>query len=207
MTASLVIEHLDQLYTLSGPGPRAGERQGNHAHVVDGAVACDGPTVIAAGSTAEVHRAVTIGPGTVVVDGRGRSLVPGFVDAHTHVVFAGDRRDELRRRLAGATYTDIAAGGGGILSTVRATRAATEDALAGHTRVRLGEMLAAGTTTAEAKSGYGLEVEAELRMLRVIARLNAEQGSNSCRPSWAHTRCRRNIADGSRSTSGSSSTR
>jgi imidazolonepropionase len=175
MTASLIIEHLDQLYTVPGPGPRAGDRQGNHGHIVDAAVACDGPTVVAAGPTAAVRHAVPIGPETVVVDGRGRSLVPGFVDAHTHVVFAGDRRDELRRRLGGATYADIAATGGGILSTVRATRAATDDALAAQTRGRLAEMLAAGTTTAEVKSGYGLEVEAELRMLRVIARLNAEQ--------------------------------
>jgi imidazolonepropionase len=101
--------------------------------------------------------------------------VPGFVDGHTHVVFAGDRREELRRRLAGATYAEIAAAGGGILSTVRATRAASEAGLADETRARLAEMLAAGTTTCEAKSGYGLDTEAELRMLRVIGALNGTQ--------------------------------
>jgi imidazolonepropionase len=91
------------------------------------------------------------------------------------VVFAGDRRDELRRRLAGATYAAIAAAGGGILATVNATRKATEAELAAQTRVRLAEMLAAGTTTCEAKSGYGLDTESECRMLRVVAALNGSQ--------------------------------
>jgi imidazolonepropionase len=174
-TATLLVEHLDQLYPVAGPAPRAGARQGDHAFIADGAVACEGGRVLAVGATADVRSRIAVDAGTRVVDGRGRSLVPGFVDGHTHVVFAGDRRDELRRRLGGATYADIAAAGGGILSTVRNTRAATEDELAVQTRRRLDEMLAAGTTTAEAKSGYGLEIEAELRMLRVIARLNDEQ--------------------------------
>jgi imidazolonepropionase len=97
------------------------------------------------------------------------------VDGHTHVVFAGDRREELRRRLAGASYAEIAAAGGGILATVRATRAATEDELIAATSGRLAEMLAAGTTTCEAKSGYGLDVETEVRMLRVIGALGSRQ--------------------------------
>jgi imidazolonepropionase len=172
---TLLIEHLDQLYAIEGPAPRAGVRQGDVHPIADGAVAVSGHRVLAAGETAAVRDEVVVGPATQVVDGRGRSLVPGFVDAHTHVVFAGDRRDELRRRLAGATYAEIAAAGGGILSTVRATRAATEDQLVAETQVRLAEMLAAGTTTAEAKSGYGLAFDAELKMLRAIARLNAVQ--------------------------------
>ena len=175
MNATLVIEHLDELHPVEGPAPRAGARQGDHTFIPDGAIASDGSRIVAAGSTAHVRETVTIGHDTRVVDGRGRSLVPGFVDAHTHVVFAGDRRDELRRRLAGATYAEIAARGGGILSTVRATRAASDEALADATRSRLAEMLAAGTTTAEAKSGYGLETETELRMLSVIRRLDRDQ--------------------------------
>ena len=175
LTASLLIEHLDQLYTLAGPAPRRGAEQGKLAAIADGAIAAAGPTILAAGTTDDVVRAVQTDSGTRRIDGRGRSLVPGFVDAHTHVVFAGDRRDELQRRLGGATYTDIAAGGGGILSTVRATRAATVDELAAATRGRLAEMLASGTTTCEAKSGYGLEVESEMRMLQVIQRLAADQ--------------------------------
>jgi imidazolonepropionase len=173
--ATLVIEHLDQLYTVAGAGPRAGGRQGGTGAIHDGAVACRGAAIIAAGTTADVRAAISTSAATRVVNGKGRSLVPGFVDAHTHVVFAGDRRDELRRRLGGATYAEIAAAGGGILSTVYATRAASEDQLAEATRGRLAEMLAAGTTTAEAKSGYGLDRDTELRMLRVIRRLSAEQ--------------------------------
>ena len=172
---SLLIEHLDALWTVAGPAPRVGKRQGDVTPIADGAVAVSGSLIVAAGTTAEVRAGAQIEAGTTIIDGRGFSLVPGFVDGHTHVVFAGDRRDELRRRLAGATYAAIAAVGGGILSTVRATRAATESELADQTRVRLAEMLAAGTTTCEAKSGYGLDTESECRMLRVIGWLNDSQ--------------------------------
>lgn len=175
MSATLLIEHLEQLYTVAGSGPRAGARQGDISALADGAVAVSGQTIIATGSSAEVRASVDITAETVVIDGRGKSLVPGFVDPHTHVVFAGDRRDELRRRLSGATYADIAAAGGGILSTVRATREATEEALASATRRRLAEMLRAGTTTAESKSGYGLDTETEVRMLRVSRGLSSIQ--------------------------------
>jgi imidazolonepropionase len=105
----------------------------------------------------------------VVLDAEGAAVVPGFVDAHTHLAFAGDRDDEIRRRLAGASYRDIAAAGGGIVKTVAATRAASADGLADSIRERLDEMLLQGTTTAEVKSGYGLEREAEIRSLEAIA--------------------------------------
>jgi imidazolonepropionase len=172
---TLLIEHLDQLYTVAGPAPRTGARQGGATPIADGAIAAAGSTIVAAGSTADVRAGASVTPATRVVNGRGRSLVPGFVDPHTHVVYAGDRRDELRRRLGGATYAEIAAAGGGILSTVRATRAASEADLAAATAGRLAEMLAAGTTTCEAKSGYGLETAAELRMLQVIRQLGSAQ--------------------------------
>jgi imidazolonepropionase len=175
MPVTLLIEHLEQLYTVAGAGPRSGASQGDIGSIADGAIACDGPTIVAAGRTEDVHTQVGPARDTVVVDGRGHSLVPGFVDPHTHVVFAGDRRDELRRRLGGATYAEIAAAGGGILSTVRATRAASDDDLVEQSRTRLAEMLREGTTTAEAKSGYGLDVETEVRMLKAVARLNAMQ--------------------------------
>ena len=171
---TLLIEHLDELWAVAGPAPRTGSRQGGHAPIRDGAIACEGAEIIAVGPTEEVRASVEVRDANVI-DGRGRSLVPGFVDGHTHVVFAGDRRDELRLRLGGASYAEIAANGGGILSTVAATRAATEDELVSQTSVRLAEMLAAGTTTCEAKSGYGLETASELRMLRAIARLAGSQ--------------------------------
>ena len=175
MPVTLLVEHLDQLYTVAGAGPRAGANQGGINSIADGAVACDGPTIVAAGRTEDVRAQAALAPDAIVIDGRGHSLVPGFVDPHTHVVFAGDRRDELRRRLGGASYAEIAAAGGGILSTVRATRAASDDELVEQSRGRLAEMLREGTTTAEAKSGYGLDVETEVRMLKAVARLNALQ--------------------------------
>ena len=173
--ATLLIEHLDELYTLAGPAPRAGARQGDVNAIPDGAVACDHGRIVAAGTTADVRAAIAVDAHTIVIDGRGHSLVPGFVDAHTHVLFAGDRRSEMRRRLAGATYADIAAAGGGILSTMHATRSASEAQLVEATRPRLAEMLAAGTTTCEVKSGYGLDVETERRMLSAITQLGREQ--------------------------------
>ena len=173
--ATLLIEHLDELYTLAGPAPRAGARQGDVNPISDGAVACENGRIVAAGTTADIRAAIAVDAHTIVIDGRGHSLVPGFVDAHTHVLFAGDRRSEMRRRLAGATYADIAAAGGGILSTMHATRSASEAQLVEATRPRLAEMLAAGTTTCEVKSGYGLDVETERRMLSAVAQLGREQ--------------------------------
>ena len=131
--------------------------------------------IVFVGSADECERAVTLAPGATVIDGRGRTVVPGFIDPHTHLVFAGDRRDELQRRLAGATYAEIAAAGGGIVRTVTDTRAASEADLVAAARPRLAEMLSFGTTTAEVKSGYGLELEAELRMLRAVRTLGSSQ--------------------------------
>ena len=166
----VAIRHLRQLVTCAGPAPRRGSAQRDVPIVADGAVAWDGEQIVFAGADADLppscRRAETI-------DGRGSSLVPGFVDAHTHALYAGDRRDELRRRLAGASYAEIAAQGGGIVSTVAATRAASEADLVAVTRPRLEEMLACGTTTVEIKSGYGLDLESELKMLRAIAALDA----------------------------------
>src|SRR5581483_12212774 len=119
-------------------------------------VASERGTIVFVGSDEEWRRRGSRSDAARIVDAGGGAVVPGFVDPHTHVIFAGDRRHELRRRLAGASYADIAAAGGGIVGTVRATRDASEEQLASHTRRRLQEMLRCGTTTCEAKSGYGL---------------------------------------------------
>jgi imidazolonepropionase len=108
------------------------------------------------------------------VDCDGRAVIPGFVDAHTHLVFAGDRSDEFSRRLAGASYAEIARAGGGILSTVAATRGADEETLFRLAAERVGRMVAAGTTTVEIKSGYGLDLETEILSLRVARRIGDE---------------------------------
>ena len=159
--------------TCAGPAPRRGRAQGQIETIEDGALAIHGQRVTFAGPDAALETSVDT-TGARVVDAVRLSIVPGFVDAHTHAIFAGDRRGELRRRLAGATYAEIAASGGGIVATVRATREASEDDLVDQTRPRLDEMLACGTTTCEMKSGYGLELDTELRMLRAMKRVGAE---------------------------------
>jgi imidazolonepropionase len=171
----LVLRHIRQLLTCAGAAPRRGREQADMTIVADGAIAADGERIVFAGLDRDLPRHVLTHADAQIIDARAYALVPGFVDAHTHAVFAGDRRDELRQRLAGATYAEIAAAGGGILSTVRATRAASEEDLVAATLPRLREMLACGTTTAEVKSGYGLDVESELKMLRAVRRLDAEQ--------------------------------
>lgn len=191
----LVIRHLRQLIACAGPAPRRGSAQGDVPIVKDAALASDGERIVYAGPDDELPAALTAAAGAI--DGRALSVVPGFVDGHTHAMYAGDRGDELRQRLAGATYADIAAQGGGIVSTVRATRAASGDALVVSTSARLAEMLACGTTTAEIKSGYGLDLETELKMLRAVRRLSGEQpvdlvatfmGAHECPPEFRHRR-------------------
>lgn len=166
--ADLVIQHCRQLVTCAGPAPRRGSAQGSLDVIPDGAVAIAGGRIVYAGPTAALGAAVA--GADRVVDAVPFSIIPGFVDPHTHAAFAGDRRDELRRRLGGESYASIAAAGGGIVSTVAATRRASEEALTDLTRTRLDEMLACGTTTCEIKSGYGLTVDAELKLLRAIRR-------------------------------------
>ena len=171
--ATLVFRHCRQLITCAGPAPRRGQEQAALEIVADGALAIAGERVVYAGTDSGLESAVPLAPSARTIDARRVSITPGFVDAHTHAVYAGDRRHELRRRLAGATYAEIAAGGGGIVSTVDATRAASQAELVDASRARLDEMLACGTTTCEIKSGYGLDVESELKMLRAIASLGA----------------------------------
>jgi imidazolonepropionase len=169
----LAVVNIGQLATLAGPsGPRAGAGMRELGIVPNGALLVKDGRIAAAGTYAELKERIP--QGAEVVDAQGGCVTPGFADAHTHLVFAGNRAAEFEQRIAGATYQEIAASGGGILSTVRATRAASEDDLLAQARRHRDWMLRAGTTTIEVKSGYGLEREAELKMLRVIARLNEE---------------------------------
>ena len=140
--------------------------------VPDATVVVDGGRVSYAGPEADGPNRGT----ATVVDCEGRAVIPGFVDAHTHLVFAGDRSDEFRRRMAGESYRSIAESGGGILSTVAATRAAGEDELFDLAASRVKRMIAAGTTTVEIKSGYGLNTETEVRTLRIARRLGENLG-------------------------------
>jgi imidazolonepropionase len=137
--------------------------------LADGAMLIEDDRIIQIGSRAEVER--SIGAGDAIVDAAGRVVMPGFVDAHTHPVFAGNRAAEFEQRIEGASYAEIAAAGGGIRSTVRETRAATEDQLLAATQRYVSWFHAGGTTTIEAKSGYGLTLEDECKLLRVIRRV------------------------------------
>ncbi len=175
MTADFLIHDADLVATCAGPGPRVGPAQNHLAGIQSGSVAGFEGRIVFAGPADECERAINLSPNAQIIDAHGCTVVPGFVDPHTHLVFGGDRREELRRRLGGASYAEIAADGGGIVKTVSATRAASEHELIEGGRARLAEMLAFGTTTAEAKSGYGLELETELRLLRAIRALAAGQ--------------------------------
>ncbi len=173
MHVDLLITHASQLLTIPAHdhGPQRGDRLGDLAIIADGALAVSDGSIVDRGPTVDLAAKYQADQ---TIDAGGRVVMPGFVDPHTHVVFAGDRANEFERRIAGATYMEIMNAGGGIMSTVRATRAASVDELVAQTRARLDRMLAHGTTTAEAKTGYGLETQAELKMLDAIARLDAE---------------------------------
>lgn len=173
MINELLITNASQLVTLAGPGrARAGAEMRQLAIVEDGALLVRDSVIIAVGRSSEIEHQASAD--ALRIDARGQVVMPGFVDAHTHPVFAGTREDEYEMRSQGATYQEIAARGGGIRSTVRKTRAASETELFEMALPRIEWMLEHGTTTIEAKSGYGLTVEDELKILRVIRRLNQE---------------------------------
>jgi len=166
--ASLLILHASELLTLRGrPSPRTREAAGDLGLIEDGAVYTAGDRIVDVGTTSEV---LSRHPrASVQLDATGKVVVPGFVDPHTHPVFAGSREHEVEWKSQGLTYAEIAARGGGILQTVRATRDATQAELAKEAAARLRAMGAFGTTTVEAKSGYGLRTVDELKILRAIA--------------------------------------
>jgi imidazolonepropionase len=173
MSSAIAIVNIGQLVTLAGPArPRVGAELRELGLIENAALLLSEGRIVAAGTNAELR--AKISPEAAVIDAEGGCVTPGFVDAHTHLVFAGNRAAEFEQRINGATYQQIAASGGGILRTVALTRAATEDQLLAAARKHRDWMLRSGTTTIEAKSGYGLDHATEMKILRVLARLNAE---------------------------------
>ncbi len=168
--ADLLVYNIGQVATVPGPGPKRGNALADIGLIQQAALLVRDGHVQWVGPEAQLpeHRA------TEQVDAKRAAMIPGLVDPHTHLVFAGNRVDEFERRLQGATYQEILAAGGGILSTVEKTRATETSTLVAEARQRLEQMVAHGSTTVEAKTGYGLSTESELRMLDAIWALDAE---------------------------------
>jgi len=165
----MLIHSATQLLTLAS-GPQRGTELGRLGIITDGAVLVQGDKITDVGPSA---RLLAAHPDEPRFDASGRVVLPGFVDPHTHLVWAGDRAAEFEMRLQGKTYMEIMASGGGIVSTVRATRAASQSDLLAQTRTRAESMFRHGTTTAEVKTGYGLETHAEIRQLEALLQLDA----------------------------------
>jgi imidazolonepropionase len=166
----MIIHSASQLLTLSGP-PQRGKDLGSLGLIPGGAILIKDGLIAAVGSTDDLQAAY---PDEKGMNASGRVVMPGFVDPHTHALWAGDRAAEFEMRLEGKTYLEILAAGGGILSTVQATRDASISRLLGETRPRLEDMFYHGTTTVEIKTGYGLQTAAELRMLKALLELQKD---------------------------------
>lgn len=175
MSVTALIEPAQLLTLADGPSdrPRGGAAQAELGLRPGHSVVLDGGRISWVGPERERPRT----PGATEVDCRGKAVLPAFVDSHTHLVWGGDRKDELELRLGGADYEQIFAAGGGILSSVRQTRKLDEDELLAQSKVRLERMRRGGSTSFEIKSGYGLDLETELRQLRVARRLAEETGA------------------------------
>jgi imidazolonepropionase len=168
----LAVVNCGQLVTIAGANAaRSGADLRELGIIRNGAMLVRDGRIVATGTFSQLKESISAA--AEVVDAAGSVVTPGFVDAHTHLVFGGNRADEFEQRIAGATYQEIAGAGGGIQSTVAKTRAASKDELLATSRTRLQWMLRSGTTTVEAKSGYGLSLLDELKCLRVLKSLNA----------------------------------
>jgi imidazolonepropionase len=166
----MLIHSSSQLLTLAN-GPQRGHALGMLGILENGAVVLRDEKIVAVGTTAELRASY---PHEPTLDANGCVLMPGFVDPHTHVIWGGDRADEFEMKMAGKPYLDILSEGGGIISTVRQTRTASIETLISQTRPRLLRMFAHGTTTVEAKTGYGLQTATELRLLKALLALDDE---------------------------------
>lgn len=170
--ADLLIHSAAQVVTCASDLPKRGAAMGDVELISDGAVVVNDGRILAIGPTESIRERYSAGQ---TINASGKVVCPGFVDPHTHVVYAGDRIDEFEQRIRGATYMEIMAAGGGIVSTMRATRSASVEELVEATLPRLEQMLRLGTTTAEVKTGYGLDLGSELKMLEAIAALDLAQ--------------------------------
>ena len=172
LKADLIITNIKELISLSGSiKPRCGTQMEDLQSIPDAGVAIKDGLILETGSSSEIEAKYLW---EEQIDAKGKLLLPGFVDCHTHPVFVHTREDEFALRLQGKSYVEIAAAGGGIRSTIATTRDASEDMLFELAAKRIGKMICMGTTTLEAKSGYGLDTRSELKQLRVIKRLNEE---------------------------------
>jgi imidazolonepropionase len=172
--ADLIIFNANEILTLSGSSykPRTGKQMDDLDIIKNGTVAVSKDKIIACGTSDEVKEEVSKTSDTIEIDASDKVVMPGFIDSHTHLVFAGSREDEFEQRIKGAGYMEILRSGGGILNTVRATRAAGKEELIKRSLVHLDTMLKFGTTTVESKSGYGLTLKDELKQLHVMRELN-----------------------------------
>lgn len=169
----LLIHSASQLCVVPGPdGPQRGDSLGQMGLIENGAIAVQDGRIVETGETAALQSKYTA---ATTVDAGGRCIIPGFVDPHTHIPWYGERAGEFEQRVAGATYMEIMAAGGGIMSTVGSTRQASLEMLANDNLPRLRRMLQYGTTSVETKTGYGLNTEAELKQLDAIATLQKRQ--------------------------------
>jgi len=177
MTYTLLIKNCGQILTMKGMAPRKGRAMSDLGIIEKGFVACEGDTIAEVGKMKNLKRS-KINKKTKIIDAKGKVVMPGLIDCHTHLVFAGSRAHEFKLKMEGKSYLDILAAGGGILSTVKATREASKKKLVDLGLKRLDEMLAYGITTVEAKSGYGLDMENEIKILDVCQELSAKHKVN-----------------------------
>lgn len=169
MQVDLLVHSAAQLVTCANPdGPKRGAAMQDVGIIEDGAAAISGEKIVAVGASSDIRARFDA---LVVLDASGKVVCPGFVDPHTHAIYAGQRINEFEMRIRGATYLDIMRAGGGILSTMRAVRGASLEQLVDETCWRLDRMVSLGTTTAEMKSGYGLNTAQELKLLEAAAHL------------------------------------
>ena len=172
---TLLIENISQLVTMQGPAPRRGTAMSDIGIIENGFVAVSGSEIATIGTMDEMSGQVDPAEHCTLISGEGRVVTPGLIDPHTHPIFAKTRELEFEMRLAGKSYMEIAQAGGGIRSSVRHLRETDEDTLYAKAKKTIDTMMSYGVTSMEAKSGYGLSTEAELKMLRIIQKLNERE--------------------------------